>query len=487
MNAQKPDRVVKTTVVDGHTIYHVPSETHPGVEYDVLLDEDGQWLCTPCPDWAAWRKPCKHVFEVLDRFFPALAPPHPKSKEDILPGWYRGARRMPQVPFEYKDGLAESTRRDHALEDQDPRVESLLVDLAIRLNREFPELPLAHRHELPAGDKVLISVLRAQHRKSMRKFRPILKRLATEGTIRFAPCKTTIVAYNKQVEMTVLLRAAFNIVTSVFRLLDRDIIIDSTGFSPFYVSNWCDRRADENEGRVPTDYRSNTEWFKVHVIVGRISKAILAWRMTPYRGEGVGDTSLLEPLLLDLLGRDFDPRYLLGDNAYLDKERYEIALAHGVQLVAPMKGKNWTPEGLPRGVAQRLHAFALRHPELYDQLCRARQAIEGVFSTEKRQDNHVAAIGSADEREAHAAVLQLAAEVANDKTKTEEQREREVKALEDEAAAMAMYTARQNEMLVRAIRQVLQQTVQMELRWNRHISYTKGSVFGPVRETVEPE
>ncbi len=37
----------------------------------------------------------------------------------------------------------------------------------------------------------------------------------------------------------------------------------------------------------------------------------------------------------------------------------------------------------------------------------------------------------------------------------------------------------------RAIRQVLRQTVQMELRWNRRISYTKASVFGPVRETVE--
>jgi hypothetical protein len=486
MNAQNPKRTITTTVVDGRTIFHVPSSTHPGVVYDVFVDEDGQWVCAGCPDFAAHRQPDKHIFEILDRFFPMLAPPAPAvAKKDIPPGWYQGARKTVQVPFAYTEGLAESTRRDHALETQDERVESLLIDLAVCLNREFPELPLAHRHELPAGDKVLISVLRAQHRKSIRKFRPILKRLETEGKIAFAPCKTTIIAYNKQVEMTVLLRAAFRIVTAVFRILDRDVIIDSTGFSPFYVSNWSDRRAQENAGRPPTDYRTHTEWFKIHAIIGRFSKAILAWAMTPERGEGVGDTSLLEPLLVDLLEREFETRFLVADNVYLDEERYNIALGHGVQLVTPMRGRNWTPEGLPRGIAQRLHAFGSRNPDLYDELCRGRQAIEGIFSAEKRQGNHIASIGTEDEREAHAAVLQLAADVANDETKDPEERKVEVKQLGDKAAAMAMYVARQNEMLTRAIRQVMQQTVQMELRFNRHISYTKDSVFGPIRETVE--
>ena len=82
-------------------------------------------------------------------------------------------------------------------------------------------------------------------------------------------------------------------------------------------------------------------------------------------------------------------------------------------------------------------------------------------------------------------MLEAAAVVAADKSIDPEEREAEVKRLEDEAAAMGLYTARVNEMLARAIRQVLRQTVHMELRWNRRISYTKGSVFGPVRETVE--
>ena len=336
-------------------------------------------------------------------------------------------------------------------------------------------------------DKVLISVLRAQHNKSIRKFRPILKRLATECKIAFAPCKTTIIAYNKTTALTALLWEAFRIVTDPYRLLERDVIIDSTGFSPSYVSNWRDRRADENEGRPPTDYRSGTEWFKVHAIIGRISKVILGWAMTPYRGEGVGDPSLLKPLLLDIKGREFEPHFLIGDNAYLTAETYQAALDEGVQLVAPLKPKNFDRQGLPRGIAHRVHAFASRNPDLYDELTRARQAIEGIFSTEKKEDNHVASIGTQDERDAHAAVLEAAAVVAADESRDDKEREAEVKRLEDEAAAMALYTARVNEMLARAIRQVLRQTVHMELRWNRRISYAKGSVFGPVRETVGSE
>jgi hypothetical protein len=483
-NATNPARTVLTTERGGRTLYHVPSETRLGTIYDVFVDEDGQWVCT-CPDWISTHKSCKHVFEVLYRFFPMLAPPVPDAETFTKRGWYEGARRFPQEPFPYTEGLAESTRRDHALETQDERVEALLVDLAVVLNGRHPRHPDAWRPNLPPGDKVFVSVLRAQHKKSIRKFRPILKRLAAEGKIAFAPCKTTIIAYNKTTALTALLWEGFRIVTDPYRLLERDIIIDATGFSPFYVSNWRDRRAAENEGRPPTDYRSGTEWFKVHAIIGRISKVILGWAMTPYRGEGVGDPSLLKPLLRDVKGRDFEPHFLIGDNAYLTVETYQAALEEGVQLVAPLKPKNFDRQGLPRGVAQRVHGFASRNPGLYDELTRARQAIEGVFSTEKKEDNHVASIGTQDERRAHAAMLEAAAVVAADKSLDPEEREAEVKQLEDEAAAMGLYTARVNEMLARAIRQVLRQTVQMELRWNRHISYTKGSVFGPVRETVE--
>ena len=66
-------------------------------------------------------------------------------------------------------------------------------------------------------------------------------------------------------------------------------------------------------------------------------------------------------------------------------ESYQAALEEGVQLVGPLRPKNFDRQGLPRGVAKRMHAFASQSPELYDELTRARQAIEGIFSTEKKE------------------------------------------------------------------------------------------------------
>jgi len=482
-----------TTETAAGTVYHVPSETAPGVVYDVFIDDDGQWVCAPCPDWAAWRKPCKHVFEVLQRFYPALAPPVPETTPFVKNGWYAGARSYPQESFPYTEGLAESTRRDHALETQDERVESLLVDLACVVNERHPWTHDAWRPQLPAGDKVLQSVLRDQHRKSLRRFRPILKRLKAEGKIRFAPSRGTVVKYNRSARTRDYLWESFAGVTDPFRIIDQDVIVDTTGFSPFYISNWRDRRASENAGRPPSDYRERTEWFRVHAIIGRTSKAILAWAMTPNRGAGVGDSSLLGALLSDLKARGFEPRYVIGDNAYVTPETVAAARACGAQLVCPLKGRNFDRAGVPRGAAAEIEAFARRNPVLYDELVRARQAIEGIFSVEKRRDNHVASVGSKTERAAHAALLREAAEISEQATRARrdgrddvaELLEDQLEALKDEAAASSLYVSRQNEMLTRAIRQVLNQTVQIELRWNRRIAYTKGSVFGPVRETVE--
>ena len=387
----------------------------------------------PCPDWASTHKPCKHVFEVLYRFFPALAPPVPDTEPFTKRGWYEGARAFPQEPFPYTEGLAESTGRDHALETQDERVESLLVDLAVVLNGRHPRLPDAWRPNSAGGREG------AHHgaARSTQQEHPQVPADSQAARSRVQNCFRALQDHDHRIQQTAVLTAllweAFRTVTDPYRILERDVIIDSTGFSPSYVSNWRDRRADENEGRPPTDYRSGTEWFKVHAIIGRISKAILGWTMTPYRGEGVGDSTLLKPLLRDLKGRDFEPDFLIGDNLYVAAETYQAALEEGVQLVGPLRPKNFDRQGLPRGVAKRMHAFASQNPELYDELTRARQAIEGIFSTEKKEDNHIASIGTEDERGAHAAMLKAAAVVAADKSLDPEEREAEVKRLEDEA------------------------------------------------------
>jgi hypothetical protein len=440
---------------DGRTVYVVPSETKMGALHYAFVDEGAAWVCT-CEDFDARKEPCKHVCLVWDLHFPELAPPPPTEaslrllrRERGAKGWYEGARRYEHVPYVYRDGPAESTRRDHAIVECDDRSTELLIDLRAVLNERYPVEAFAHRPTLPAGDKVLVSVLRSLHRKSMRRIVPLLKKLVEAGSLVFAPVKTSQVTYNCDSELTRYLATAFAVVASPYTLMEQDVVIDSSGFSTFFVSCWRDSDYGED------DIRPGTRWFKVHIAIGRVSKAILAVVVTEHIGPGTGDDANLRPLVADLVRRGFDLRYVIADNIYLTAENFAFVKDAGARLVGPLKKRNYA-QGKPRPAVQELHAFKLAHAELYDELCRDRQPIEGVFSVEKRYDNRVAAIGSAEERKAAAS--------GNGPT---------------------LFVSRQNEFWSRVIRHNVVRTVTEEHLRNRRIAYSKGSLFSHVRETVE--
>lgn len=427
---------------------------------------------------------------MLDRFYPEIAPPAPEvfgplpavAGEEM----YGFARRLPRIWHPYLDGPAESTRHDHALMVEDERVEVLLQDLAGVLNGRHPRKIGVGRPTLPLGDRVFVMVHRAQLERSLRKYHVHGRRLASEGKVAFAPVKTSMVKYLASDATTALLREAHLEVVAPYTLMERDFIVDATGFSPQAISNWCDRqkalRAQARTGQ-PTrlDYRKGTEWYKVHAVIGRQSHAIVAFILTPDHGEATADVALYPQLLELLLAAGFDPRYIIADNAYLSRENWDetIRLTGGhARIHTPLRGRNFDARThLPRGVARHVEGFNRENPDLADELERARNIIEGMFSTEKGHgsDNRFYAAGSKNERERRRALKQRLAmdaeAAAND----------EMRLLE---AQSGMFTSRVNEMHIRVIRQVLRRTVAMEMLYNRRISYRRGSRFGPVRDIV---
>lgn len=345
---------------------------------------------------------------------------------------------------------AESTRRDKSLEIADLRVEQLLADLASTINSRTAEPFGPGRRSLPPGDKVFVTVARAQHRKSMRKVQPILKRLEAEQKIAFAPSKGSLVAYNTSTELTRFLQDAFTLTTAPYRLMERDIIIDSSGISSFFVSCW---RLSESG---TTNIQPATKWFKVHIAIGRESRAILGFALTEHQGEGTSDHANFKPLVDGIVRQGFDLRYVIADNAYLSAENHDVCKGHGAMLVGPIKPRNYSKSGRPSNAIRAILALRDSDPALYDELCRARQPIEGVFSMEKRLDNRLAAIGTAIER-------------------TDWKNGRRD----------ALYVSRQNEVLARMIRHNLNCTVTEEQLRNRRILYSRGSLFSHVREIID--
>ena len=63
--------------------WRVPSETKPGVEYTVTLNDDGTWSCT-CPHYTYRRTECKHILKVREEL------PAPRASYVVHP-MVRGA------------------------------------------------------------------------------------------------------------------------------------------------------------------------------------------------------------------------------------------------------------------------------------------------------------------------------------------------------------------------------------------------------------
>lgn len=212
----------------------VPSQTHPGTMYDVFVDHD-QYIKCLCPDFKARREPCFHCLAVLYRFFPSSAPAPPTkalSGRDGSSAFYSNARRVLKDPYTYSDGPAESTRHDQALAERDDRIEELLVDIGGMLDVGW--LPSSRGPRRSPGEILAILILREHHNKSMRATRGFLKRSRLAQSLQIFPVKNTLINYMQSLDTARLLQRAFALTIAPFRLMDQDIIIDSTGFSPLF-------------------------------------------------------------------------------------------------------------------------------------------------------------------------------------------------------------------------------------------------------------
>lgn len=189
--------------------------------------------------------------------------------------------------------------------------------------------------------------------------------------------------------------------------------------------------------------------------MGRLSQAILAFTTTPCDGEESADVANLMPLVKAVIGSGFDLRFVIADNVYINKKLVEGVAGVGARLVGPLKPRNYDSRSKVNSGVRPVWEFAIAEPELYDELVRARQPIEGLFSLMKRERGRIASIGTAEER-----------------------------ALEKSAKHDGLFVSKMNEMWIKVVMRNLLRIVLEERLRDHRISFAKGSVFSRTRERV---
>ena len=293
----------KILMKDG--MWRVTSSKSPRKSYEVCFSPTNV-SCT-CPDHAATRGWCKHIYAVEHILRGGDDPPEP---EDTPPP---GPKR-PTYPRDFaKINAAQTTEEDE--------FEPLLYNLCQTIPQ--PEHRRGRR-PVPIGDAVFAVVSKVYMTKSARRVIPRLRVAHERGHLQKPVKFNTISSYLEKEELTEILLDL--IIKSNLPLVSLETVfaIDSTGIVGSRFVRWTDIK-----------YRGLTEhvWAKVHLMCGVKTHIVTAATI----GERNASDLVQLPDLLRTTAKNFNVREVLGDIAYNTVENQKEVDAIGAEAFFPFK------------------------------------------------------------------------------------------------------------------------------------------------------
>ncbi len=303
--------------------------------------------------------------------------------------------------------------------------------------------------------------------------------------------------------------------------MDSMVDIDATGFGSTKLGNWFakiySRAKDKDDDDDMTQTTSDAEqidqapggkvsafkrvrgkgFIKVHTIHGVESGLIYGVDCTLDFGPGTSDTRHFQTLLRKVLDINSKIRVVLADKGYWKAEHFEFAQRLGILLMV-MRKKNVSVDNaeVGRESIAFLEYLRLNHPAVYRTFYRYRQAIEAVFSGQKRVTGHIRRRVRKKERErieglqttlsANASIDWRAMEKANPEVKKPRNWEDAFSFAAALIAQEIVGRAQFTEANAMGIAYNLREIIKWELQTGEKMDLWAGSSFTPIRRVHLP-
>jgi transposase len=228
------------------------------------------------------------------------------------------------------------------------------------------------RPRLPLADVVYAAALKVYGGMSGRRSTSDVRACEERGLMTRAPSYNSTFRYLEDARMGALLKTLVHEAAAPLRAVETTFAIDSTGFA----TNTYARYFDEKYGGEKKCQR----WIKLHAQVGTITNVIASVEATE---SGVGDVTMLQPLLVSSVERGFDVRELSADKAYLSNDNLTAIEAVGAVPYIPLKA-NSRRTGKSEAWRRLYHMFEARNDEFLAHYHRRSNA-ESTFSMVKRK------------------------------------------------------------------------------------------------------
>ncbi|HWU87636.1 MAG TPA: transposase [Kofleriaceae bacterium] len=326
----------------------VPSQSNASGGY--VVDADAQ-TCS-CPDHEDRGVKCKHIWAVAYI-----------RQELSLPD---GTTVTTEARITYRQDWP---AYNAAQCDEGVRVQLLLRGLCDGIVQP-PQT--SGRPRLPLADVVYSATMQVFGGMSGRRSTSDVRALAERGLVRKAPSYNSVFRYLEGPAMAPLLKTLVHESAAPLRAIETAFATDSTGFATNTYARYFDAKYNGE--------KKCQRWVKLHAQIGTVTNVIASVEATE---SGVGDVTMLAPLLASSVVRGFNVRELSADKAYLSNDNLTAIEAAGAVPYIPFKSNS---RGTGKSDAWRRlwHMFEARNDEFLAHYHRRSNA-ESTFSMMKRK------------------------------------------------------------------------------------------------------
>ena len=355
-----------TRIVQKNGQWIVPSQTGNGSYRVILNPPEFVSQCT-CKDHEKTGQPCKHVyavqFVVARESQPESAdPPDAENHPDTLA--VAKAVVAPRPTYK-QDWPAYNAAQIH----EKAKSLALLHELCRGIPEPQRQTPdKGGRRPLPMADRAFAVAFKVYTTISGRRASTDMRDAEDKGHLTHAPHYSAVYRYLEDKAMTPILMGLIAESAKPLRSIERDFIIDSTGFATSRFVRWFDHKY----GIVKKEY----DWVKVSVCTGKTTNVITAVEIDE---RYAADCPAFAPLL-NATAQTFTIREVSADKAYLSYENMELVGSHGGLPYIAFKTNTTGNQG---GMLEKMfHLYSLNREE-YLAHYHKRSNAESTFSMVK--------------------------------------------------------------------------------------------------------
>ena len=267
--------------------------------------------------------------------------------------------------------------KPYSLENEKKNFIKLLCSFIDSINFEREDYSIG-RPRQDYGDLIKSLLIMSYHVWSYRRASSDITKMYEEELILSIPKRSTLCKYMNDEDFKKILEMLVELSAKPFLDIETCVILDSTSYANMLrVSAGNVKERSKRKILLAPLYRTR----KLHVIIGRESKAILSAKTSLGT---VHDIRMFMPLVKSVLSRGYKPNKLLADNAYNSKENYLFCEHNDIEAFIDFKITDTGKRSL--SIMRKKKLKLLREePDIWHESYNQRPLVESVFSAMKRK------------------------------------------------------------------------------------------------------